>query len=193
VGPPWFDQYTVPLALMLVLLSGIGPVIAWRRATAANLRRNLGRPALAGVLVAGALLALGAVGLLARRLAGVSSSTGAPAAGLAFVMGLDLVLLVVFAAAGSEAMDVFFYLATIGVLSLLAMYLMTNVAALRFLRRRAPWAELLLPTAGIAVAGYVLYHNIWPVPEHPFDLFPYLVGGWLLVGVALSARARAVP
>jgi cytochrome c-type biogenesis protein CcmF len=25
VGPPWFDQYTVPLALMLVLLSGIGP------------------------------------------------------------------------------------------------------------------------------------------------------------------------
>src|SRR5665213_1364259 len=32
VGPPWFDRYTVPLALILVLLSGIGPVIAWRRA-----------------------------------------------------------------------------------------------------------------------------------------------------------------
>ena len=44
VGPPWFDRYTVPLALVLVLLSGIGPVIAWRRATAANLRRNLLRP-----------------------------------------------------------------------------------------------------------------------------------------------------
>ena len=40
VGPPWFDRYTVPLALMLVLLSGIGPVIAWRRATLANARRN---------------------------------------------------------------------------------------------------------------------------------------------------------
>ena len=36
VGPPWFDQYTVPLALILVLLSGIGPVIAWRRATGAR-------------------------------------------------------------------------------------------------------------------------------------------------------------
>ena len=45
VGPPWFDRYIVPLALVLVLLSGIGPVIAWRRATAANLRRNLARPA----------------------------------------------------------------------------------------------------------------------------------------------------
>jgi len=33
LGPPWFDRYTVPLALVLVLLSGIGPVIAWRRAT----------------------------------------------------------------------------------------------------------------------------------------------------------------
>jgi cytochrome c-type biogenesis protein CcmF len=41
VGPPWFDKYTVPLALLLVLLSGIGPLIAWRRATVANFRRNL--------------------------------------------------------------------------------------------------------------------------------------------------------
>src|SRR3954454_16164637 len=41
VGPPWFDRYTVPLALVLVLLSGIGPLIAWRRATFANFRRNL--------------------------------------------------------------------------------------------------------------------------------------------------------
>ncbi|HTC73904.1 MAG TPA: cytochrome c-type biogenesis CcmF C-terminal domain-containing protein [Solirubrobacteraceae bacterium] len=40
VGPPWFDRYTVPLGLILVLLSGVGPVIAWRRATLANARRN---------------------------------------------------------------------------------------------------------------------------------------------------------
>src|SRR3954454_23099781 len=26
VGPPWFDRYTVPLALVLVLLSGVGPL-----------------------------------------------------------------------------------------------------------------------------------------------------------------------
>ena len=45
VGPPWFDRYTVPLALLLVLLSGIGPVIAWRRATLVNARRNFLAPA----------------------------------------------------------------------------------------------------------------------------------------------------
>jgi cytochrome c-type biogenesis protein CcmF len=51
VGPPWFDRYTVPLGLALVLLSGIGPVIAWRRATAVNARRNFLAPALGSVAV----------------------------------------------------------------------------------------------------------------------------------------------
>src|SRR4051794_28382594 len=49
VGPPWFDRYTVPLALVLVLLTGVGPVIAWRRATWANARRAFALPAAAGV------------------------------------------------------------------------------------------------------------------------------------------------
>src|SRR6059058_275023 len=44
VGPPWFDRYTVPLALILVLLSGIGPLLAWRRATFANTLRSLRVP-----------------------------------------------------------------------------------------------------------------------------------------------------
>jgi cytochrome c-type biogenesis protein CcmF len=52
VGAPWFDRYTVPLALILVLLSGIGPVIPWRRATLANARRNLALPLAAGVAMA---------------------------------------------------------------------------------------------------------------------------------------------
>ncbi|HEY3021254.1 MAG TPA: cytochrome c-type biogenesis CcmF C-terminal domain-containing protein, partial [Solirubrobacteraceae bacterium] len=56
VGPPWFDRYTVPLALVLVLLSGIGPVIAWRRATAANARRNFVVPSACAALCALALL-----------------------------------------------------------------------------------------------------------------------------------------
>jgi cytochrome c-type biogenesis protein CcmF len=52
VGPPWFDRYTVPLALILVLLSGIGPAIAWRRATLANARRNFALPVAAAALMA---------------------------------------------------------------------------------------------------------------------------------------------
>jgi cytochrome c-type biogenesis protein CcmF len=66
VGPPWFDRYTVPLALVLVLLSGIGPVIAWRRATLANARRNFLIPLACALL---ALLALAGAGVGAKPLA----------------------------------------------------------------------------------------------------------------------------
>jgi cytochrome c-type biogenesis protein CcmF len=60
VGPPTFEFFAVPLTFALVLLSGIGPLIAWRRATAANLRRNFTAPlAVAGASLVVAL-ALGA-------------------------------------------------------------------------------------------------------------------------------------
>lgn len=59
VGPPWFDRYTVPLALVLVLLSGIGPVIAWRRATLANARRNFLVPLACALLTLAGLLGSG--------------------------------------------------------------------------------------------------------------------------------------
>ncbi|HEY0344040.1 MAG TPA: cytochrome c-type biogenesis CcmF C-terminal domain-containing protein [Solirubrobacteraceae bacterium] len=60
LGPPWFDRYTVPLAIVLVLLSGIGPIIAWRRATAANARRNFLVPSVVALAVAAVLAAVGA-------------------------------------------------------------------------------------------------------------------------------------
>jgi cytochrome c-type biogenesis protein CcmF len=62
LGPPWYDKYVVPLALALVLLSGIGPVIAWRRATPRNARRNFFWPAVTGVVTAVALLPFGVGG-----------------------------------------------------------------------------------------------------------------------------------
>ena len=58
VGPPWFDRYIVPLALILTLLSGIGPVIAWRRATPANARRNFRVPVVGTALVTVLLVVL---------------------------------------------------------------------------------------------------------------------------------------
>jgi amino acid transporter len=133
------------------------------------------------------LFALGRDRLVDERLAAVSPATGAPARGLAFVMIFDMVTLAVFAIFGAEPMQAFFYLATIGVLSLLCMYVLTNVAALRLLAARV---ELIFPIAGIAVAVYVLYHNVWPVPDFPFDVFPYIVAAWLVVGIGLALTRR---
>lgn len=59
VGPPWFDRYVVPLTILLVLLSGIAPLIAWRRSTLANARRNMLWPAVTAVLTLVVLLVAG--------------------------------------------------------------------------------------------------------------------------------------
>ena len=58
VGPPWFSRYTTPLALVLVLLAAIGPVLAWRRVTWANLRRAVVAPLAFVALALTAMLAL---------------------------------------------------------------------------------------------------------------------------------------
>ena len=55
VGPPFFNRVNVPLGLFLVLLTGIGPLIAWRKASVQNLRRQFILPVAAG-LVTGVLL-----------------------------------------------------------------------------------------------------------------------------------------
>ena len=57
VGPPWFNRLTTPLALVLVLLAGIGPMLTWRRVTARSLVRVLRVPLLVTGVTVVALLA----------------------------------------------------------------------------------------------------------------------------------------
>jgi cytochrome c-type biogenesis protein CcmF len=59
VGPPFFNRVNVPLGLLLLALTGIGPLIAWRRASRANLQRQFVVPVGAGVVAALVLAALG--------------------------------------------------------------------------------------------------------------------------------------
>jgi cytochrome c-type biogenesis protein CcmF len=60
VGPPFFERVNFPIGLMLLALAGIGPVIAWRRATRRNLQKNFATPVLVGLAVAAALWSTGA-------------------------------------------------------------------------------------------------------------------------------------
>jgi cytochrome c-type biogenesis protein CcmF len=57
VGPPWFNRIVTPLALVLVLLTGIGPVLAWRRVTPGRLVRILAVPGAVTLSVLVVLLA----------------------------------------------------------------------------------------------------------------------------------------
>ncbi len=58
LAAPWFDEYTTPLAICLVLFTGIGPLLAWRRVTWASARRIFMLPLAVAAVAAVALLLL---------------------------------------------------------------------------------------------------------------------------------------
>jgi cytochrome c-type biogenesis protein CcmF len=59
VGPPFFNKWMLPIGLVLLLLTGIGPLLAWRKSTLANLRQQFQWPVTVGILTALGVYALG--------------------------------------------------------------------------------------------------------------------------------------
>lgn len=59
VGPEFFNRVNIPIGLVLLVLTGVGPVIAWRRASKRNLQRNFALPVAIGLGVAVGLLLIG--------------------------------------------------------------------------------------------------------------------------------------
>jgi cytochrome c-type biogenesis protein CcmF len=57
LAAPWFDRYTTPLAILLVLFTGIGPLLAWRRVSWATAKRVFLVPSVVAA-IAGVILAL---------------------------------------------------------------------------------------------------------------------------------------
>ena len=59
VGPPFFNRVNIPVALSLLLLTAVGPLLAWRKTSLESLRRNFLWPAAGAGAVAAALIAGG--------------------------------------------------------------------------------------------------------------------------------------
>ncbi|MGO9648841.1 MAG: heme lyase CcmF/NrfE family subunit [Terriglobales bacterium] len=59
VGPPFFNRVNIPVALLLLLLTALGPLLAWRRTSTESLKRNFRFPAIGALVVAAALVAFG--------------------------------------------------------------------------------------------------------------------------------------
>ena len=65
VGAVFFNQVIVPIGLVLLLLTGIGPLFAWRRTSNTSLRRNFATPVLSALVVAMVAFLVGARGFYA--------------------------------------------------------------------------------------------------------------------------------
>jgi threonine dehydrogenase-like Zn-dependent dehydrogenase len=77
---------------------------------------------------------------------------------------------------GTTSTNAFFSIGTIGVLSLLVAYIVTNLGAAKFLvldRRENP-LQLAIFTVAIGALVYVEYKNIKGT-AYPYDRFPFIV------------------
>src|SRR6516164_6278340 len=59
VGAPFFNRVNVPVALLLLLLTAVGPLLAWRKTSLESLKRNFLWPAIGALAVGVLLVALG--------------------------------------------------------------------------------------------------------------------------------------
>jgi cytochrome c-type biogenesis protein CcmF len=59
VGPPFFNNINIPIGLLLLFLTGVGPLFAWRRTSLESLRKAFFWPVIIAVITGIALLAGG--------------------------------------------------------------------------------------------------------------------------------------
>jgi amino acid transporter len=122
-----------------------------------------------------------------RLLGGTSTRTGAPVGALTVTLLVGMGAVAAQRIAGVSAVNAFFYPGTLGVLSLLVAYIVTNLGAIRYLfivARRAPLYEIVCPIIGIAFLGYTLYKNVSGV-AFPYSRFWIVVAAWLVTGLAI--------
>src|SRR3984893_10452858 len=55
----WYNRLMVPMGLFLLLLTGVGPLFAWRKTSVESLRRNFQMQGVASLVLVGALIAAG--------------------------------------------------------------------------------------------------------------------------------------
>ncbi|MBF8305370.1 MAG: cytochrome c assembly protein [Acidobacteria bacterium] len=64
VGAPFFNKVNIPIGLVLLFLTGVGPLFAWRKTSLSSLQKNFLTPGIIALAVGGVLFAFGVPGVL---------------------------------------------------------------------------------------------------------------------------------
>src|SRR5713226_1979686 len=59
VGPPFFNRVLIPIAMLLLLLTAVGPLLAWRKTSVESLKRNFLWPAIGALATVVLLIIFG--------------------------------------------------------------------------------------------------------------------------------------
>lgn len=112
--------------------------------------------------------------------------TPAFAIGVLQVCGLVPVLLV---GVLLKPSDIFGFLGTIATLAAILLYAMANIALTAYVRRELPeqfsvWRHAIVPWIGTLALVPVFFVTVYPVPDWPVNITPYLFAVLLLFGIA---------
>jgi amino acid transporter len=136
------------------------------------------------------LFALGRGGL-SPTMAGVHAVHGTPAPALTLVAAVIIVIFLAWAPFVGAG-DFYSYASTIGVLALIRVYIGVGGAEMV-----EAWREQRLVWSAACVLGpilllWVLYRNLYPVPEFPSNLWPYVDFAWVIAAWAMTRIRPAV-
>jgi len=104
-----------------------------------------------------------------------------------------IVGLVVGAWLGPGATGAYGWLGTVGTVAIVIVYMLSNIALIRFYsgrRERNTLLHVVVPVLGVLALAYPLWAVAQPGQDYPFNLVPILVLLWLLIGVAIYAYLR---
>ena len=95
---------------------------------------------------------------------------------------------------GSGLTDVYGWTGSLGTVAVILVYMLSCLASIRYFARdpeRSIVKHVILPLAGVAALGYPLYFVAKPGQSYPYNLVPYLVLAWVVLGVAAYFYFRA--
>jgi amino acid transporter len=137
------------------------------------------------------LYSLGRDGVLPRALARVHPTRRSPWVAASVQAGFSVVLGLVFGFLifGAPA-DTYGYFGGLGTLAVLIVYIFINVSVfLYFLRKERQSFSVVrhavIPLVATAAVCLPIYGLIYPVPDPPFNLWPYLIAAWALIGLGI--------
>lgn len=143
------------------------------------------------------IFAMGRDGVLPPALGRVHRSWHSPYVAIYALTVFSIVVGIALSAwLGSGLTDVYGWTGSIGTVAIVLVYIMANVALIRFFANdpdRSVLRHVILPILGILALLYPLYSVAKPGQPHPFNLVPIIVVAWVLIGVVVYfvLRSRA--
>jgi amino acid transporter len=136
------------------------------------------------------IFSMGRAGTLPKFLAKVHPMYKTPHNAI-LAIGILSIALIVGVGNWVGASLIFGFLGEIITISIILMYIAGNCALTRYVFRNhrqdfKSWLHALLPTVGSLLLLPVIYVTFHPFPAYPFNVAPFFVVAWLLIGLVLS-------